>query len=157
MNYYDEIAPHYDSFRKEEQLEKARFVKTLLNPKKEDTILDVGCGTGISMSLFDSHVYGIDPSEKMLKHNPFPSEQGKAEELPFPDNSFDYVISITAAQNFSDVEKAVKEIKRVTKKAAVITILSKSKKLPKLRDALSNYFTQVDEYQLKIDTVFYCV
>lgn len=157
MDYYDEIAPRYNSFRKEEQLEKARFVQGLINPKPKDKILDVGCGTGLSMSLFQCDIVGVDNSEQMLKHNPYRTKRADAEDLPFPDYSFDYVISITAAQNFSNVEAAVKEIHRVVKKVAVITILSKSKKLNLLKDSLNRNFSSVKEYKLRIDSAFYCI
>ncbi|MDI3473733.1 MAG: hypothetical protein PWR30_56 [Candidatus Woesearchaeota archaeon] len=156
-NYYDKIAKFYNSFRKEEQLEKALFVKSLIEPKDDETILDVGCGTGISMSVFDCNVIGIDPSERMLRNNPFKTIKGYAESLPFADNSFDYVISITAAQNFKSIKRAVAEIYRVCRKKSVITIINNSKKLPYLRKQLNTYFYEVKEYSLRIDTAFLCM
>ncbi|MDK2908287.1 MAG: hypothetical protein PWQ87_745 [Candidatus Woesearchaeota archaeon] len=156
-SYYNKIAKFYNSFRKEEQLEKALFVKSLIEPKNDETMLDVGCGTGISMSVFDCHIIGIDPSEEMLKNNPFEAIKGYAESIPFADNSFDYVISITAAQNFKNIEKAIAEIYRVCKKKSVITIMSNSKKLPYLRKQLKKHFPEVKEYILKIDTAFLCI
>lgn len=156
-SYYDKIAKFYNSFRKEEQLEKALFVKSLIEPKKDETMLDVGCGTGVSMSVFDCYIIGIDPSEEMLKNNPFESIKGYAESLPFTDNSFDYVISITAAQNFKNIEKAVAEIYRVCRKKSVITIIRNSKKLPYLQKQLKNHFPEIKEYILKTDNVFLCI
>lgn len=39
-----------------------------------------------------------------------------AEKLEFPDNTFDFVISINSFEHLKDVEKSVKELKRVLKK-----------------------------------------
>ena len=45
----------------------------------------------------------------------------KAEELPFKDNAFDSIVSLTALHH-SDLEKAWTEIKRVSKQRAGIGI-----------------------------------
>ena len=37
----------------------------------------------------------------------------KAENLPFKDNAFNFVVSITAIHNFSNIEKSLEEINRV--------------------------------------------
>ena len=66
---------------------------------------------------------------------------GEAENLPFPDKSFNTVISVTAFHNFNDMEKALFEIKRVSKNNNIaITFLKKSKKINEFRGTLKKYF-----------------
>lgn len=145
MTYYDEIAEGYNELHKAEQEQKLKIVKQYIQPKQNESLLDVGCGTGVS-TQFNCNCTGIDPSEKLIDiaKQSYPNKKflvGKAEELPFPDKSFDYVISLTAVQNFDDVKKSISEIKRVAKGNAkiVISILKKSDKVKLLKTLLNNY------------------
>lgn len=126
MAYYNKISPGYNELHGEEQLKKLKLIKKHIKPKKSQTLLDVGCGTGIS-SQWNCKVTGIDPSEELLKQNPHKCMNGVAENLPFKDNSFDYVISITAVHNFHDIKKGLEEIFRVAKKDVAVTVLKKSR------------------------------
>jgi ubiquinone/menaquinone biosynthesis C-methylase UbiE len=148
----------YNRLRENEQLEKTQFIKWLIKPKPADKILDVGCGTGISMSVFakNNRIIGLDKSEAMLKLNPYKKVLGCAENLPFKDKSFDIVISVTCAQNFSSIHKALKEMKRVSKKVVAISILSRSKKLKVLKNAVAKYFKNYEEYKINVDVLFIC-
>ncbi len=47
-HYYDEISASYEELHKEEQLKKIEIIKLSINPKKENKLLDVGCGTGLA-------------------------------------------------------------------------------------------------------------
>jgi len=87
-------------------------------------ILDVGCGKGyllyeLSQIVQDSKVQGLDNSVYALEHaKPEIRNQltlGSAVSLPYPDNYFDLVISITTLHNLYnfDLSKALKEIERV--------------------------------------------
>src|SRR5210317_931260 len=96
----------YNNLRKEEQLNKTRIVFSELGDKKT---LDVGCGTGLSSSLF-SYVIGVDPQKELLKENKYPHILGEAENLPFKDDEFENVVSVTAIHNFKDIEKGLNEI-----------------------------------------------
>jgi len=136
MSYYDNIADGYEELHKEEQLKKLKLISKYLKVKKSDLLLDVGCGTGISTKYWKCKTIGIDPASKLLKKagvksksNTFPKWiKARAEKIPFEDNKFDIVISVTAIQNFSNIEKALKEIKRVGKEKFVLTFLKKSPK-----------------------------
>src|SRR3989338_2623020 len=125
-DYYDEISEGYDALHFEEQKKKAELILKELNIKKSDKLLDVGCGTGKITALFFCDATGIDPSEKLLAKAKIPFVKGTAEKLPFPDKSFDIVISLTAIHH-ADIDKALAEIKRVAKRDVVITVLKKSK------------------------------
>lgn len=132
--FYDEIAEGYDELHTGEQLRKMTAVIAAMGedvPKKAEKLLDVGCGSGISTSVWSCDCTGIDPSEKLINiakknHPKLRFFVGRAEELPFPDHSFDVVICITAIHNFHDVRKGIEEMKRAGKDRFVITLLRKS-------------------------------
>ncbi|MBF0454446.1 MAG: methyltransferase domain-containing protein [Magnetococcales bacterium] len=92
--------------------------------KAGDKILDVGCGKAFLLYEFTQavpgcEVAGLDISSYAIQNakeevRPFLIE-GNATELPFEDNSFDFVYSITTLHNLRcyDLEKAIREIERV--------------------------------------------
>ena len=91
-------------------------------------MLDVGSGTGslafvIAERKSDTHVLGIDPSKEYVAYatskNPFPNrvrfEVGDAQQLDFPDASFDASLSLLVINFIPDPKKALFELRRVTK------------------------------------------
>jgi ubiquinone/menaquinone biosynthesis C-methylase UbiE len=87
-------------------------------------VLDVACGTGILAREVASRtgptgsVAGVDPSPGMLAvaKRLAPAvewRQGAAESLPFPDQSFDAVVSQFGLMFFTDCRQAVREMLRV--------------------------------------------
>ena len=87
-------------------------------------VLDVACGTGILARAVHSRlgatgsVVGLDPSPGMLavanELAPAVSwRQGMAESIPFPDRSFDAVVSQFGLMFFADRHKALREMFRV--------------------------------------------
>lgn len=107
--------------------------KSHWNLKKGDSLLDVGCGKGFMIYDFKRlikglDVYGIDVSSYAINHS-LDEVRNKvciadAKSLPFPDKSFDYVISINSIHNLNrkDCAKALREISRVSKKGSFITV-----------------------------------
>ncbi|MBI4283918.1 MAG: class I SAM-dependent methyltransferase [Chloroflexi bacterium] len=101
--------------------------------KAGDSILDVGCGKafllydftqvlpGLKVSGIDISDYAIENAKEEVK--PF-LRQGLAQELPYPDKSFDLVLSITTLHNLYiyDLKKALQEIERVSKKNSYIVL-----------------------------------
>ena len=91
-----------------------------------NTVLDVACGTGVlareaARSVQpEGKVTGLDRNEVMLTvaRRVAPAidwRQGRAEALPFPDGSFDAVVSQFGLMFFEDREGALKEMWRVLK------------------------------------------
>ena len=157
MTYYDEIAEGYDELHKEEQLKKLEIIKKHISVDSDESLLDVGCGSGISTLYFKCNATGVDPSEHLIELAKSKGGAkfivGSAENLSFSDNSFDFVISITAIQNFNDLEKGLSEIKRVGKKLFVISVLKKSSKLDKIQNLIEQNFrikTALEEEKDKI-------
>src|SRR3989344_1594559 len=146
---YKYIAKSYDELYKEEQLEKLRIIKYNININKKDNLLDIGCGTGISTEFFDCKSIGIDSCFEMLKPGLI---CGKAENLPFRDKTFDIILVVTSIHHF-DAEKAIKEIKRVSKKKVIITLLKKAKRFKHVKDLLNKSF-KFEEVDGKKDLIF---
>lgn len=145
MNYYDSISKGYEELHKEEQLKKLELIKKYLKVKRDEKLLDVGCGTGLTTSPWKCKRYGIDPSKKLLekakkKYPDIKLKLASAEKIPFKNKFFDVIISVTALQNFTNLEKALKEMKRVGKNKFVFTFLKKSKKQKKIDSTIKKYF-----------------
>ncbi len=110
-----------------------RFVELAGLPER-GRILDAGSGTGslafaIAERRGQAQVLGIDPSEEYVAYassrNPFPDrvsfEVGDAQQLHFPDASFDAALSLVAFNFISDPKKALLELRRVTKPAGELS------------------------------------
>ena len=86
-------------------------------------VLDVGCGTGEQSGIFlklGYNVVRIDVSEKLLsiaqtKYPKIKFIQASAEEIPFPDNTFDIVNCFDTLHLIQNWELAIKEMCRVLK------------------------------------------
>ena len=88
-------------------------------------VLDLGSGTGAAFQqLQNLEVTAIDPDEKMLQLNKFKNKIiGGAENLPFPDNSFDSVYCAFVWRNLNDPELGLKEVHRVLKPGGKFILL----------------------------------
>ncbi len=96
-------------------------------------VLDVGSGKGFMMHDFarlipgitvkgiDISQYGIDNTIEDVKPH---VQVADAKELPFPDSSFDLVISVNTVHNLplQECRQALREIMRVTRKDAFVTV-----------------------------------
>lgn len=103
--------------------------------KEGDRVLDVGCGKGfllyeLSQVVPGLTVEGIDISEYAIQNaKPEIKENlrvANANDLPFPEKSFDLVFSITTLHNLYcyDLFKALKEVERVAKKSKYVCVES---------------------------------
>ena len=158
MNYYDKIAKGYEELHKEEQLKKIKIIKKHLKLKPIDKLLDVGCGTGLTTTPWKCKRYGIDPSKKLLERarqkDKITYKLASAENIPFKDNFFDIVISITAIQNFTNIEKGLKEIKRVGKDRFILTFLKKYSKKDKIIKLIQKIFKVKEIIEEEKDIIF---
>ena len=106
-----------------------------LHCRPGNRILEVGVGTGLSLGLYPDtvKVVAIDVSEPMLAKARVRAQDLKqiesielmdAQEMTFPDNSFDKVVAMYVATVVPDVTKLVNEIRRVCKPGGEIIFLN---------------------------------
>ena len=103
-------------------------------PKAGMSILDVGCGTGSHLAFYqryDVKLFGIDTSPAMLSlarerlGDDAELYQGSATEMPYPDASFDLVISMLVLHEMDHpIRVAVlNEVKRVLKPTGRVLLI----------------------------------
>lgn len=89
-------------------------------------ILDIGCGKGFLLFDFlkvlpEAEIHGLDISDYALANSKEEIRDrlvlGNATQLPWPDDYFDLVISITTLHNLQnyDLDRALREMERVSK------------------------------------------
>jgi ubiquinone/menaquinone biosynthesis C-methylase UbiE len=169
-NYYDGIAKGYDELHAEEQLNKLELIGKEIhtNPELNDFInptyklLDVGCGTGISTGFFKvKEKTGIDPSKSLIRiarlnYPTITFTVGSAEQLLYKNKQFDVIISLTAIQNFDDIDKGLNEIKRVGKGHYILTFLKKSPKHERIDELILKKFNVIKKVEEDKDMIYFC-
>ncbi len=83
-------------------------------------ILDVGCGTGANLEMLSQFgaAEGVDVSDDALefcRKKGLKVQKGLAEEMPFPDKSFDVVTALDVVEHLDDDIAGLKEMRRVMK------------------------------------------
>ncbi len=141
------IAPRYDLINDLQSFGlhrrwKQRLVQ-LANPRPGERALDLCCGTGdVSFGLArrGAQVVGLDFSEPMLKvarrrcadrasdRAPGPAWrphflQGDAQQVPFPDNSFDIVTVSYGLRNLPSWKRGLGEMQRVARSGGRLLVL----------------------------------
>jgi ubiquinone/menaquinone biosynthesis C-methylase UbiE len=148
---YNRIAPFYELIDLPlELLFFRRWRKEALSGLS-GKVLEVGVGTGKNLKYYSSRclVTGIDYSELMLDKAREKARGMKnvtlllmdAEDLEFPDNSFDYVATTFVLCSIPDPVRALKEMRRVLKPSGemiAIEYLRSSNRFIALFEDLSN-------------------
>ena len=154
MNY-NTLASGYDDLHRDEQVNKLQIIATELSITPQTTVLDVGCGTGLSAAL-NCAVVGVDTNEAMLQQCTFPAILASAEHLPFPTASFDIVISLTMLHHVQNAQQAIQEMKQVGKKHIVISLLRSSPRFEQLSAIITQELQVSKTIREKHDTLFFC-
>jgi ubiquinone/menaquinone biosynthesis C-methylase UbiE len=110
------------------------------------TVLDVGCGTGVIDRWLVRHtagknrIIGVDINRYLLqeamalarKEGPDGAvefREGGAEALPFPDDSFDVTLSMTVIEEV-DAQQMLAEMVRVTKPGGRVAVIARAMDVP---------------------------
>lgn len=152
MNYYDAISKGYEELHREEQENKISIIKDNFEFEEDLNVLDLGAGPGFLK--VPGKITRVDPSEELLKLGGEDYVVASAENLPFENDSFDLVVSLTAMQNFDDLPKAIFEMKRVCKKDFILTFLKKSQKASILSELIEKHFNIVKKIDEDKDLIY---
>ena len=142
MRLFDNTARYYDrisgvlSFGSCKAYRKMALRRAGLVPGM--CLLDVATGTGLaagaalSLGLPPSDIVGLDPSIGMLRENqklrPVNLVQARGENLPFADNSFDFISMGYALRHVEDLGVLFREFRRVLKPGGRILIMEISRR-----------------------------
>jgi demethylmenaquinone methyltransferase / 2-methoxy-6-polyprenyl-1,4-benzoquinol methylase len=131
---FDRIAPVYDAMNRTMTAGLDRRWRRITAESvvhNGDLVLDACCGTG-DLALADARaggrVTGLDFSERMLeragrKAPEFDWVNGDLLALPFPDASFDAATVGFGVRNVDDIERALRELRRVLREGGRLGIL----------------------------------
>jgi len=108
---YDQIAPFYDYITSGPEKEaENRELMNLLGVREGDSVLDIGCGTGLFLDYHPEHpdYLGIDPSAAMLeqlfkKHPEANTIRTRFEDFYLPDQ-YDVAVCLFGSANYISPE-----------------------------------------------------
>ncbi|MDT4952464.1 MAG: hypothetical protein QOJ02_602 [Acidobacteriota bacterium] len=131
---YDRFASHYDrAIAPLERLILARLrAETLAALPVDNRVLEVGAGTGLNFPFYPGGAHGV-ASElscemvKIARGKSRPSSlhlvQTSAEQLPFPDASFDAAFATLVFCSVASPQKAFSELRRVVRPNGTVALL----------------------------------
>jgi len=134
---------------------EAHYLRNELRGRK--MILDIGCGIGsFEEMLPELNITGLDSSEEMLEEARRRSDKkfvlGDAEDLDFPDRSFDAVFMVTTLEFVENYEKAIDEVARVLVPGGKLVVMTLNPESKYFKDHVQNedsYFRKIKHTNLK--------
>src|SRR5919198_6304706 len=116
---YDRIGRGYTDTRRTDPRLAARIWEALGDAR---TVVNVGAGSG-SYEPADREVVAVEPSAAMIAQRPAgaaPVVRASAEELPFPDRSFDAALAVHSDHHWRDRLRGLRELRRVARRRVVL-------------------------------------
>jgi ubiquinone/menaquinone biosynthesis C-methylase UbiE len=129
----DPLKFYFLPFAKRFFIKRLEIVLSKLQDKKYDSLLDIGCGSGIFLKELANrcnNLNAIDTHRKMnlvkdmtLKENIEANHvEASVMDLPYASETFDCIISVSVLEHIKELDRALKEIRRVAKNDAVIVL-----------------------------------
>jgi ubiquinone/menaquinone biosynthesis C-methylase UbiE len=151
VSKYDRISAIYDLLELPVEVFLYEGWREEALSKLKGRVLEVGVGTGRNLKYYPSGalVTGIDTSEGMLEKARKKAEDMQnitlflmdAENMEFPDNTFDYVVTTFVLCSIPDPVKALKEMRRVLKPSGELVALehmrSKNSFIARIEDLIN--------------------
>lgn len=132
-SWEDSLDLYYTPLIRIVYLHRFKMAVDLLEGKKYANLLDLGFGCGIflkELARYADRLYGIDTHEntdgvrQMAAKEGFLADlrQGNIYAVPFAENQFDCVVSMSVLEHLTDLDRALSEIRRIAKKDADIIL-----------------------------------
>jgi ubiquinone/menaquinone biosynthesis C-methylase UbiE len=123
---YKKLAKFYDTFVEPFNTALRKIVLKMILPKKDMRVLEIGCGTGLNLKLYqeaECEIHGIDLSPSMVNAasrklgEKADIRVGDASRMPYQDNSFDLVVAMFTLHEMPGSIRlpVINEMARVTK------------------------------------------
>ena len=117
---YDTIAHRYEALFFERQAAKIEGLRQALPTRLPRPCLDLGAGTGLVSKLFGHPFIAFDCSAGMLAYAPGDRICGSMTHLPFTDDTFPLVVSVSALTTNHDTKRMLSEAIRVLKRNGIL-------------------------------------
>lgn len=148
---YGEIGSSYARYRQPEPIIASQIWEALGDAT---TVINVGAGTG-SYEPTDRNVTAVEPSAAMRAQRPAYLSyaiDATAEALPFGDNSFDASMATVTVHQWTNLEKGLSEMRRVTHGPVVLLVCDPSAMtdywlndyIPEVREIEANRFPAIE-------------
>jgi ubiquinone/menaquinone biosynthesis C-methylase UbiE len=125
---WDNVSSWYNKYLEGEDTYQEKVIGPnllrILNPKKDENILDLACGQGYFSKIIKSigtNIVGVDLSKDLISKAKENSKDidfiiAPAHDTKFKKEIFDKIFTVLAFENIKNIDEAVEEIKRVLKK-----------------------------------------
>mgnify|MGYP000041107378 CR=1 FL=1 len=118
---YEKVLDYWKRYR---HLDEIVRITTL---SRQSRILDVGCDISTVLHYIPGHRVGLDPLARRYRRvHEYPDGisvvSGSAQDIPFPDASFDVVFCTNALDHCASPASAVAEMRRVLKPAGFVVL-----------------------------------
>lgn len=119
------------------------------------TVLDVGCGPGFYLGKLKDraqHLVGVDLSPGMANEASAATSSvavADAQNLPFRDAAFDTTLALHMLYHVPDIDKAIRELRRVTKsKGTLLVVTNGTEHMKGIRESFDRVIGKMTGHQV---------
>jgi ubiquinone/menaquinone biosynthesis C-methylase UbiE len=131
LEKYDPDAFHHhsNSFVRFIERTRVKAILKVIDIRREDCVIEIGCGAGnVIEKASPCKLFGVDISSSVLRkasqklNEKVHLFQADAQNLPFKDNSFTYIICSEVLEHLLDPSVAIKEMVRILKTQGAVVL-----------------------------------